>query len=147
MVEVVKQTDDLAERQFTPLGADADAPGDHPGAVAEPAPLTSAQIVAGAIATGREVFCIVTKLQSPKTHLNDNTVKQLGDWWGPVLDKHGIDLSKYMGDYALEIAAVVGTVTIGAQVRAAVIAEIAAREKPSQGTTAAPLAANDAANP
>jgi hypothetical protein len=121
------QFDDLANREFTPLGQDAGSQAD-PDQNTEAQKLTSSQILAGAVAAGREVFCIVTKLESPKTHLDDATAKRLGDLWGPVLDKHGIDLSKYMGDYALEIAAVIGTITIGVSVRSAVIAEIDARE-------------------
>jgi len=119
--------DDLADRAFTPIGGtteptDENAPGE------EPAPPSSAQILAGAIAAGREVFCIVTRLESPKKTLSDDTAKALGGMWGPVLEKHGIDLNRYMGDYAMEISAVIGTLTIGAAVRAGVLAEIASRK-------------------
>ena len=117
--------DDLAALKFTPLteaatGADEAKP--------EPEKPSSGQIIGGAVAAAREVFCIVTKLESPKVHLNDETAQKLGALWGPVLEKHGIDLHRYMGDYALEIAAVIGTLSIGASVRGAVIAEIAAKE-------------------
>jgi hypothetical protein len=120
--------DDLADRAFTAIGGSTgpestDAAGDAP------APLTNAQILAGAIAAGREVFCAVTKLKSPKTHLDDDTAKRLGELWGPVLEKHGWNLGEVMGNYALEVAAIIGTLTIGASVRAAVIAEIASQRK------------------
>lgn len=123
-----EQADDLAARTFTPIGGDAAAPGaDQQEQAQEPQRLTNAQIVAGALAAGRDVFCIVTKLESPKQHLDAAAVQQLGELWGPVLDKHGIDLATYLGDYALEIGAVIGTITIGAKLRAAVIAEMIAK--------------------
>ncbi len=120
--------DDLADREFTAIGGSTgqdqtDAPGDAP------APLSNAQILAGAIAAGREVFCAVTKLKSPKTHLDDDTAKHLGELWGPVLEKHGWNLNEVMGNYAMEVAAIIGTVTIGASVRAAVIAEMNSQPK------------------
>jgi hypothetical protein len=128
MTDQTEQTDDLATRQFTPIGGDAAAPGaPQPEQAQEPQRLTNAQIVAGALAAGRDVFCIVTKLESPRQHLDAAAVQQLGQLWGPVLDKHGIDLAAYLGDYALEIAAALGTVTIAAKLRAAVIDEMIAK--------------------
>ncbi len=117
--------DDLENKQFTPLGdTAADSETAQPEA---PPPLTAAQIIAGALSAGREVFCMVTKLQSPRVHLDDATTQQLGALWGPVCEKHHIDLAKYLGDYALEIAAVIGSLGIAANLRAAVVAEIIAK--------------------
>lgn len=89
--------------------------------------LSNAQAIAGAIGAGREAFCFFTKLNSPRRVLDDATVSGLGELWAPVLDKHGISLGDYLGDYALEIAAVIGTVAIAAQLRTACAAEIKAQ--------------------
>lgn len=97
---------------------------------------TSAQLIGGAIAAGRTVFCIVTKLESPKLILNDAAAQKLGAAWGPVLDKHGIDLNAYVGDFALEISAAFATVEIAMALRTAVQDEIRAKAaKPVQGET------------
>lgn len=109
--------------------AEADARQDN-GQEAQPeaaAPPSNAQVIAGALALGREVFCAVSKLQSPKVHLNDEAVQQLGAVWGPVCEKHGWNLHEAMGDWGLEIAALVVTAQIGLALRAAVVEELAAR--------------------
>lgn len=99
--------------------------------------ISNAQILAGAIAAGRDAFCAFTKLQSPRTILTDDRVQTVGDLWGPVCDKHGWNLGKYLGDYAVEFTAIVGTIGIVAEIRAAVRAELAAlkaeQEKPADG--------------
>lgn len=141
--------DSLADRTFTPLNDEATAKDPALSAPAAPEKPSSAQIISGAVAAGREVFCLVAKLQSPKVHLDDATAQQLGALWGPVLDKHGIDLGQYLGDYALEIAAVIGTVTIGAGVRSAVLAEIAAKDaaaRPGDGISVTRHENSNAAN-
>jgi hypothetical protein len=110
---------------------------------AQPIPqLTNAQAIAGAIGAGREAFCFFTKLNSPRRVLDDATVSGLGELWAPVLDKHGISLGDYLGDYALEIAAVIGTVAIAAQLRTAINAEIKAQTVDEE--KAAAPAAHDA---
>lgn len=104
----------------------------------QPQGLTNAQILGGAIAAARSVFCMVTKLESPARVLDDATAQRLGAAWGPVLDKHGINLGDTMGAYALEFAAIVVTLEIGMQVRAAVAAEMAERNaKPIEPEPAA----------
>lgn len=121
--------DALEQRTFTPIdggdslehGADAGPP--------EPEALTAAQIIAGAIAAGREVFCLVTKMESPRRTLDDANAKAIGALWGPVLDKHGIDLAKYIGDYGLEFTALMGTFAIAAGVRKGVLAEMDAMDR------------------
>lgn len=128
--------DDLEGRIFTAIGG-PDAPTD--AAAPPPPPLTSAQILAGAICAGREVFCAVTQFQSPRRHLDDATAAHLGELWGPVLEKHNIDLGKYLGDWGVEIAAVLGTAGIVMTLRKAVMAE--ARER-DQRQEAAPDDAN-----
>lgn len=86
---------------------------------AEPPKLTNEQIIAGALSAGREIFCVVTKTKSPKATLTDEVTKQLGDVWGPVATKYGLDLSETMGQYALEFAAVTSTLAVIMHVRAA----------------------------
>lgn len=128
MTTETQQVDDLADRQFTPIGSDAPAQdSEQADQQAAPERLTNAQIVTGTLTAVRDVFCIITKLESPKQNLDAAAVQKLGELWGPVLDKHGIDLGQYMGDYALEIAAAIGTMTIGARLRAAVVAEMIAK--------------------
>lgn len=113
---------------------------------AEPIPkLTNAQAIAGAVGAGREAFCFFTKLKSPRAVLDDATVGQLGELWGPVLDKHGINLGEYLGDYALEIAAAIGTFAIAAQLRTAVNAEIKAQTVDAEPATPATEPPNDIA--
>lgn len=99
----------------------------------EPEKATNAQIIGAAIAAGRTVFCAVSKLDSPKIHLNDEQSQKLGAVWGPVLDKHGINLNKAMGDYALEIGAAVVTFEIVMALRTAVREEIAAKDAKHMG--------------
>jgi hypothetical protein len=67
----------------------------------------------------------------------------LGDLWGPVLDKHGINLGDYLGDYALEIAAAIGTFAIAAQLRTAVNAEIKAQTVDAEPAEAKPEPEHD----
>lgn len=99
----------------------------------EPEKTTNAQIIGAAIAAARTVFCAVSKLDSPKVHLNDEQAQRLGAVWGPVLDKHGYNLNKAMGDYALEIGAAVVTFEIVMNLRAAVREEIAAKDAKHMG--------------
>lgn len=89
--------------------------------------LTNAQAVAASIGAAREGFCYFTKLESPRAVLTDDKISQLGMLWGPVLDKHGVNLQEVMGDYMLEFTAVVGTISIVGELRAAVQAELATR--------------------
>lgn len=120
---------------------DTTAPGAAPGEPPEPeAPrLTNAQIVGGAIAAARTVFCAVTKLDSPNQHLNDEAAQRLGAVWGPVLDKHGLDLGAVMGDWGIEIAAIAVTAEIALTLRRAVLEEIAAKNaKPVQAEEVQP---------
>lgn len=98
-----------------------------PGEASAAPPITNAQAFAGAIGAAREAFCFFTKLNSPKSVLTDDRVGQLGALWGPVFDKHGFSLGDIMGDYALEFSAVIGTISVVTELRAAVTAEIAQR--------------------
>lgn len=115
-------------------GQDAtqDAPAPEP---------TNAQMIAGAIAAGRTVFCMVTKLESPKVHLNDEAAQQLGAVWGPVCDKYGWNLNDALGSYGVEIAAIAVTAQIGYALHRAVTEEIASRNaKPVQAEEVQPEA-------
>lgn len=135
--------DDLAAVADNMGGGAGEPPGTDLTVIDGPQPPTNAQLLAVALTAGRDVFCGFTKLQSPLTTLPDDKVKALADAWGPVLDKHGINLTQYMGDFALEFAALAVTLQIGLEVRAGVQAEIAQREQARQ--VQPPEAANDGA--
>lgn len=97
---------------------------------------TNADMIAVAIGLGRDVFCTASTLQSPKHHLNEAAVTQLGEAWGAVCDKRGWDLNKALGDWGAEIGAIVVTAQIGYVLRTAVMEEIAARKaKPVEAET------------
>lgn len=104
-------------------------------ATQEPQGLTNEQALGGALAAGREAFCAFTKLQSPRATLDDEAVQKLAALWGPVLSKHGIDLGRYIGDYAMEFAAVIGSFSIAGAVRAGVLAELAERKAKAKAST------------
>lgn len=112
-------------------------------AMVENQKLTNGQILAGALTAGRDVFCTFTGFESPRTSLADANVIALADAWAPVLDKHGIDLAQYMGDYALEVAALLITAKIAIEVRSGVLAEMAQREKAKKVEPAAQNALGD----
>jgi hypothetical protein len=121
--------DDLEARIFTSITGPAAGPSgsqDEPGQ--ENPKLTNAQILAGALGAGRDVFCLVTDFKTPKATLSDENCTTLGDAWGKVCDKRGWNLNGYLGDYALEIAAALATVAIAKAVADGVKAEIAQRE-------------------
>jgi|GEM_PF-3006682 hypothetical protein len=120
----------------------AEAPEAAAGQAAPEAapPLTNAQIMGGAIAAARSVFCAVTKLESPNRVLDDATAQRLGAAWGPVLDKYGVNLNDTMGAFMVEITAALVTLEIGLQVRAAVSAELAARNAKPIEPEPAPMA-------
>lgn len=136
--------DDLADRIFTPIGGEA--ANEASAEQEQPPKMSNAQILAGGLSAGRDVFCAVTKLQSPKRVLDDSKTKTIADLWAPVLDKYGFDLGAYLGDYALELTAVIGTIAIVSEVRQAVIAEIAQREREQTVTENKPQEFSDAAS-
>lgn len=95
---------------------------------AQPSKMTNAQIIGGAIAAGRTIFCAFTKLESPKRLLDDLTAQNLGEAWGPVCDKYGFDLGETLGGYMVEIGALILTAQVFFTLRTAVMEEMAARE-------------------
>ncbi len=99
------------------------------GGAPVPPPQTNAQILAGAVHLAREASCIVLDVQSPRAVLDEATMQQLGEVWGAVADKRGWNLNQLMGDWGVEIAAVMTTVTIGMRLSKAVGAELEARER------------------
>lgn len=135
---------DLLAAQAESMGASQDAEA-QPGEAQPIPPLSNAQAIAVAIGAGREAFCFFTKLKSPRTVLDDATVGQLGELWGPVLDKHGINLGDYLGDYALEIAAAIGTFSIAAALRTAINAEIKSQTIDAEQAAPAAPGPDDAA--
>jgi hypothetical protein len=70
---------------------------------------------------------MVLDLKTPQATLHDENCSKLGGMWGAVADKRGMDLNAMMGDYAAELAAVVGTVMIGKAVLKSARNELAAR--------------------
>jgi len=117
-----------AEAMATPSDPQGQGAAEDAGQ-AEPQGMTNAQAVAGALAAGREAFCFFTKLQSPRVVLNDGRIGELANLAEPVLAKHGIDLGKYLGDYAPELALLVAVIAVGSELRTAALNEIAAKEK------------------
>lgn len=101
----------------------------------DPPALTNEQALGGALAAGREAFCAFTRLQSPRTTLDDKAVQTLAELWGPVLTKYGINVGALVEDYALELAAVIGSFGIAAAVRSGVMAEIADRKAKEEKPT------------
>jgi hypothetical protein len=123
--------DDLRGEALQLEGDGAGGGDPPPGAGPEPAPPpkpTNAQMLAVAIQLGRDVFCDYTKFNSPRVTLADDNVVVLGDTWGAVLDKHNIDLNAYLGNFAVEMAAIMATLKIGAAVRMGVLHEMAQRD-------------------
>lgn len=114
-----------------PLGTDQPAGDQDEGPTATP-PISNAQVVTGTVAVMREIFCMYTKLESPRRVINDQRCTDLGGVWGPVCDKHGINLQEWLGDYMLEASAVMMTFTILGEVRAAVQAEQSAKKAAEQ---------------
>jgi hypothetical protein len=130
---MTEQTDDLETRQFTPLAgpgspAEPDGSENAQSGSEKPPELSNAQLIAGALGAGRDVFCMVTAYQTPKVTLSDDNCGTLGDAWGKVCDKRGWRLGGYLGDYMAEISAVMATVVIAKAVADGVKAEQAARE-------------------
>lgn len=113
------------------IGASPEAagPGDAQGEGAQGAPpgQSNADLLAGTFQLARDVVCIIGEVQAPRQVLDDATLQQLGAAWGAVADKRGWDLSKLMGDYAAEIAAVMMTFTVGSKLVKAMRAELDAK--------------------
>lgn len=127
MTEAQNPPDDLEGKIFTSISAPGGA-GSQDEPEQKPPELTNAQILAGALGAGRDVFCLVTDLKTPKATLSDDQCGSLGEAWGKVCDKRGWNLQGYLGDYALEIAAALATVAIAKAVSDGVKAELAARQ-------------------
>lgn len=93
-----------------------------------PAPaISNAEMIKGALVAGRDMFCLFTKLDSPRATMDEASLQGVADLWGKVCDKRQINLAGYLGDYAAEIAAAIATISLAASVRAGVMAELAER--------------------
>lgn len=103
----------------------------------QPVAATNAEIIAGSLQALREVLAMVVGLKSLQVTMADDKTQELGRLWGAVADKRGYDLNRFMGDYATEVAAVVGTVVIGKVVLTAANAELAAQRPPEKEPAAA----------
>jgi hypothetical protein len=123
--------DDLENRQFTAIGGDSTSQA-GPDDAAQKLQASNAQILAGALAAGREVFCLVTELQSPRRTMSDEALSQWAQAVAPALEKHGIDLGAVIGDFGPEIAAVVSTVILANAVRLGAVEELAAKKPAKQ---------------
>lgn len=114
----------------------AAAQGEAPEAGAQP--MTNAQMIAGALELARETACALFDLRSPAAVLTDARIEKLGELWGRVADKRGWNLAGALGNYAEEIAALMGTIGIARELAHAVVAELdakqAAREKAKEDT-------------
>lgn len=131
-------TDNAPPSALEGLAADADAlgtidserdqaQGQGAEVAAEPAP-SNESLIAGMLEMGRDVFCEFTSCSTPKAVLGASQIGSLSVAWARVLDKRGISLHHYMGNYGEEIAACVMTYTIGANLYRAVSSEMMARE-------------------
>lgn len=122
-----KKLDDLEilAQQASTLEAEQPTSGE-PAPPPAPPVQTNAQLLAGTFQLAREAFCIIGEVRSPRAVLDDGTLQQLGDAWGAVADKRGWDLSKLMGDYGPEVAAVMLTITVGTKLAKVVQAELQA---------------------
>jgi hypothetical protein len=131
----------------TTLNPDNPEAGTDQGQGGTEAPmLSNAQMFAGAIAMGTQVFTVVTQIKAPQNILTHERCAQLGELWGPVLDKYGINAGQFMGAWQLEIAAIMGTVGIVLELRTAVRAEVAQRQA-EQGKAAEPEGVTGSAIP
>lgn len=110
----------------------AQGQGAAPAAPEGPPPMTNAQALAAALGLGRDGFCKWTGLESPQRVLTDEKVQEVAALWDPVLTKYGVNVGDYLGPYALEITAVIGTAVIAFELRQAVRAEIAAKQPAKQ---------------
>jgi hypothetical protein len=127
------------ELQHAETGGGSGTVGAGEGGHGEPEPPkpTNGDLLTDMIKLLRDTFCGITELQSPKRHLDDEKAAVLGQAWGAVADKHGLDLVSVAGDYATEIAAVVVTLPVAAAINTSVKAEIAERKAKEQGGAAA----------
>ncbi len=116
------------------LGAGPSGPPGQEEAQAAPE-LTNAQLFGAALGMGTELFTVITQIKAPKAILTPERCAQLGELWGPVLDKYGINAGQFMGAWQLEITALMGTVAIGLELRAAVRQELAQRAKEQEART------------
>ena len=108
----------------------AQAPAEQPKA-------SNADILGGMFAMMRDLACMIFDVSSPKATFRDAEAVQLGQAWGAVCDKRGVDLARIMGDYGAEVTAVILTATVIKRVSSAVQAEVDAR-KPGSITDADP---------
>lgn len=97
----------------------------------EAATPSNGELLAGMFVVVRDLACMVLDLKSPRVTFPDNDAAQLGQAWGAVCDKRGVDLGRLMGDYGAEVAAVIITATVAKRVMVAAKAELAERAPPA----------------
>ena len=114
------------------LKTDGQGNEDAPEQDAAEPQLSNAQLFAVGVEIGAQLFTVITKIKAPQNVLSHERCAQLGELWGPVLDKYGINAGQFMGAWQLEIAAVMGTVGVVLELRSAVRAEIAQRQAEQQ---------------
>ena len=110
---------------------------DAAGQVDQVPALTNGKCIEGALIMLRDVFCAFTGFKSPKENFTDAAAAAMGEAWGKVADKYGVDLGAIAGDYGPEIAAVLVTAPVAIAVIQGMKVEIAEREKkkPIEATT------------
>jgi hypothetical protein len=101
-----------------------------PGADDAAPKVTNATFIAATLEGARDVFCMVSKLESPKRVFTANEATALGEAWGRVCDKRRLDLQALMGDWGLEVVAAMLTFQVLSIVREAVRVEIASKNAP-----------------
>lgn len=122
-------------------------PGDAPpGAPGGPdaAPLESPNVgmIALALTALREASVMMLKVQSPRSTLNDQAIKQCAEVLAPVADKYGINLAMQLGP---EVAAAMVAGPILWTFYSQLDLELKARKaKPAEGVTEGPAAADAA---
>ena len=109
--------DDPSDPQWRRLQAEAAAlDADAAAAQADPDQANPAQAVDPAVAnkgvivfllTGfRELSCAILRVESPRRTLADPQIDQVATVLVPVCAKYGLDLSRWAGDWQLELAAI-----------------------------------------
>lgn len=108
--------DDPADPQWRRLQAEAAALDADAAAQANPDAPDQAQAVDPAIAnkgvivfllTGfRELSCAILRVESPRRTLADPQIDQVATVLVPVCAKYGLDLSRWAGDWQVELAAI-----------------------------------------
>ncbi len=106
--DLAQLQDQAAQLDQAALGAGADSAASAPAPAPAPGP-SNAQLIAMGVEMFRELVCLVLKVDSPKETLGPDVAQAIGNAWEPVCAKYGVDLSRLVGGYGPELAAVAVT--------------------------------------